>query len=424
MKRLVAGVFAVCAAGAALADPVYDVTEYRNFKRDGAEAYRAGDFAAAERAFASAVLYGPQQAGAFYNLAAAAARRGDTAQALSVLDHFAGFGVFVNLDSDSDFASLRGSAAFARIRDKLARNTAPLCRCKVVYEGTDAPFIAEGVAQDLHTDRIFVASVNQRKIVAIHNGAMHDFAVVPDGMSALGIRINAAHDLLWAAAATLPQGAGNSGDLGKSALLAFDITSGALRYRFDVPIRADRRAFGDMIFAQDGTAYVSDAVDGSIFRLKPGADALESVAGSGRFSSPQGMVVSEDGRTLLVADYTAGLQRFDIESGDLANIPVPAGITTLGIDGLVQLRDGSFAATQNGIGPNRVVRFRLSQDWSRLVSFAVIARATADVADISLLTQDGNDVLVSGVSQWGSFDEAASPARPLKPWRIVRVTMP
>jgi hypothetical protein len=412
-------------AGAAAADPVYDVSQFQAYERDGNAAYHAGNYAAAEEAFASAALYGPQQAGAFYNLAAAAARRGDRAKALAALDRFADFGVAVNLDGDSAFAALRGSDDFARIRAKLARQSAPLCICRVVFQGPSEPFIAEGLAHDSHTQRLFVSGVAARRIVAIHNGVLRDFAEVPDGMSALGIRINAAHDLLWAAASTLPQSNGGSGDMGRAALLAFDITSGVLRARFDAPAYAERRSFNDLTFAPDGTAYVSDAIEGSIFRLRPGANALEVVGEQARFKSPQGMVVSADGNMLLVADYEAGLQRLDLVSGALDRVEVPQGVTTLGMDGLVQLHDGSFAASQNALSPHRIVRFRLSRDWSQMQSFAVAARAMPDVADVSLLTPDGNDVLAVGVSQWKSFpQDSATPSGPLANWRIVHVTLP
>jgi sugar lactone lactonase YvrE len=371
-------------------------------------------------------MYGPQQPDAFYNLAAAAARHGDKGKALAALDRFADFGLSVNLDADASFETLRGGEDFARIRQKLARQTAPVCSCRLMFQGASAPFIAEGLAHDLHTERVFVSGVSARKIVAIHDGVAHDFATVPDGMSALGIRINAAHDLLWAAASTLPQSDGGSGDMGNAALLAFDITSGALRARYNAPTYAPHRSFNDITFAPDGTAYVSDAVEGSIFRLKPGADKLEVAGGvAARFKSPQGMVVSADGKTLLVADYSAGLQRLDIESGNLDQVSVPSGISTLGMDGLVQLPDGSFAATQNVFAPHRVVHFRLSRNWSRLEEFTVIARATADVSDVSLLTPDGNDLLVVGISQWSSFDgDNNAPSRPLKSWRITRVVVP
>jgi hypothetical protein len=425
--RFFGAAFLLCfCVGTALADPVYDTSEVQAYLRDGTIAYRAGDYAAAETAFASAAMYGPQQPDAFYNLAAAAARRGDKGRALAALDRFANFGLFMNLDRDASFAALRGGEDFARIRQKLARQTAPVCSCRVMFQGSNAPFIAEGVAHDLRTERVFVSGVSARKIVAIHNGAAHDFAAVPDGMSALGIRINAAHDLLWAAASTLPQSDGGSGDMGNAALLAFDITSGALRARYNAPTYAPHRSFSDLTFAPDGTAYVSDAIEGSIFRLTPGADRLEIVGGqAARFKSPQGMVVSADGKTLLVADYSAGLQRLDIESGVVDPVAVPAGISTLGMDGLVLLPDGSFAATQNLFAPHRVVHFRLSRDWSRLESLSVVARATADMSDISLLTPDGNNLLVVGTSQWASFEgDNGTSTRPLKNWRVVRVVVP
>jgi len=411
-------------ASASLADPVYDTQEFSAYENDGTAAMQAKDYARAQEAFASAVLYNPQQAGGFYNLAAAAARHGDNAKALAALERFADFGFYVDLGSAPDFANLRGNAQFQAIRRKIEAGATPVCTCTRVYEGAADSFIAEGIANDLRTGRLFVASVTRRKIVAIQNGKMHDFAIVPDGMSPLGIRINAAHDLLWVAASTLPQSSGGDGDMGAAALLAFDITSGALRERYNAPVYAAKRSFSDMTFAQDGTAYVSDAIEGSIFRLKPGDDALEVVGSRARFSSPQGMVVSADGRRLLVADYTAGLQVLDIASGELANVAVPPGVTTLGMDGLVQMPNGSFAATQNGIRPNRVVNFRLSRDWMRLESFRAVARATPDVSDVSLLTPDGNDVLVVGVSQWNSFGDDPAPTRPLKPWRITRVTLP
>ncbi|MGN6515174.1 MAG: hypothetical protein ACTHLR_04965 [Rhizomicrobium sp.] len=423
MRFLIFACAWLCAT-AALADPVYDVSEFQNYENDGTAAMHAGNFAAAGQAFETAVLYNPQQAGGFYKIAAAAARRGDKAKALAALQRFAAFGFYVDLAAAPDFEILRGNPEFQNIRRKLETATAPICACRRVYEGSAEPFIAEGVANDLHTGRVFVASVAQRKVVAIRDGAAHDFAAVPDGMSPLGVRINAAHDLLWVAASTLPQSDGGDGDMGTAALLAFDITSGALRYRFNAPVYAPKRSFSDMTFAPDGTAYVSDAIEGSIFRLKPGGDGLDLVGGRARFSSPQGMAVSADGRKLLVADYTAGLQVMDIATGELANVRVPPGVTTLGIDGLVQMPNGSFAATQNGIRPNRVVTFRLSRDWMRMESFTVVAPATADMSDVSLLTPDGNDVLVVGTSQWNSFGDDPTPSRPLKPWRVVRVSLP
>jgi hypothetical protein len=71
------------------------------------------------------------------------------------------------------------------------------------------------------------------------------------------------------------------------------------------------------------------------------------------------------------------------------------------------------------------VRFRLSKNWGRLETFGVVARGGAELSDVTLLTPDGNDVLVSGASQWASFNEdSGTPSRPLQRWHITRVAMP
>jgi hypothetical protein len=59
------------------------------------------------------------------------------------------------------------------------------------------------------------------------------------------------------------------------------------------------------------------------------------------------------------------------------------------------------------------------------VNLSVVARATADMSDISLLTPDGNNLLVVGTSHWASFEgDNGTSTRPLKNWRVVRVVVP
>ncbi|HEX5438341.1 MAG TPA: hypothetical protein VFW98_14390 [Gemmatimonadaceae bacterium] len=85
----------------------------------------------------------------------------------------------------------------------------------------------------------------------------------------------------------------------------FILENAALRGRYDAPLIAGGRALNDVAIGSDGSVYASDANDGSIFRLAPGAQALRAVGGRARLKSPQGMVMSADGRTLLVTDSRA-----------------------------------------------------------------------------------------------------------------------
>ncbi|HEX3860661.1 MAG TPA: hypothetical protein VHY35_03120 [Stellaceae bacterium] len=220
--------------------------------------------------------------------------------------------------------------------------------------------------------RLFISGVQARRIMVIRDGREQTFAELPDGLSPLGMGIDVAAGRLWVAAASMTQSDGaTASQQGHSALLAFDMASGALSARYDAPPVAGGRALNDIAIGPDRSVYASDANDGSIFRLSPGAPALAVVGRLGLLKSPQGMVVSAGGGQLLTADYAAGLVTLNIDTGRIRPVSVPRDVTTVTLDGLDQLADGSFVATQNGIHPARLVHFRLSPtgaEWSPLRS--------------------------------------------------------
>jgi streptogramin lyase len=319
---------------------------------------------------------------------------------------------------DASFAALKNRDI---IKAEITRNTAAHCDCATVFEGPSQPFIAEGIAFDPRSGLFLVSSVYQRKIVAIADGRMRDFtAVLPDGLSPFSITLDTKRNHIWVSAASLAQSHGaTDAQRGHSALLAFDIRSGTVITNIAAPSGTD---LGDTTLATDGTVYASDS-KGDVYRLKPGSTKLEAIAKG--LSSAQGIAISHDGRTALIADYALGLMRLNLSTGKLAPVGVPDTVTTLGIDGLTALPDGGFAATQNGIAPARIVRFRLSPDWSRVTGFDVIAQNAPSISDPSLLAAAGKSIYAVGVSQWDSFDEEkGDPVRAVPSFGIVRIDLP
>jgi sugar lactone lactonase YvrE len=369
---------------------------------DGRVAYKAHDYASAEASFRKAVALAPQSPRALNHLAAALALQGKGASALEVLSRAAQMGAWFDLDADSDFAGLKQEPGYAKLVAAFAASRQPMCKCTMQYRGTPDAFLAEGIAVD--GEQLLVASIRGKRIVAIRSGAETEFAVLPSGLSPYGIAIDRTRSLLWVAAQD------ESG-----ALLAFDLAGGRLVRRIDAPKGAMP---GDVVVAGDGTVYVSDG-GGLILRLAPGASALERVAS---LVSPQGMIARGDGM-LVVADYAMGLVMLDPVAGVITPVGVPADVTTLGIDGLAALADGSLIATQNGIAPARIVRLRLSADGRRLEHLEVLAVNASEAGDPSLVASDGSNVYAVGVSQWASFDDGRKPpARPLEAWTLLRVT--
>lgn len=309
---------------------------------------------------------------------------------------------------------MRAIAAFLLLIGMGSSATAAPCPCTIFFTGDAKPFIAEGMARDSASGRFFVAGVAARRIVEIRNGRARDFARLPDDYSPFGIAV--AKQKLWVTAGVVAQGAGHDGP---SALIVFDLRGKAIG-TYPVPDEG-RHVLGDLTIAPDGTAYISDGLDGSLYSLAPGGHVLTRLGARKLFKSPQGMALSADGKSLLVVDYALGLTKFDLATATFTPLNIPDGVNAKGIDGLARLPDGSFLASQNGTKEPHILRLTLSPDWSTLRSADVIAADDPAVADPSLVLADASGAYVIGVSQWGSFGATQVPTRPLQPWRVIRL---
>jgi len=86
---------------------------------------------------------------------------------------------------------------------------------------------------------------------------------------------------------------------------------------------------------------------------------------AGTFMYPNGIALSEDGKTLFVASEARGVTKVDVATRAMSDVVAGRGATLAGIDGLYVVgRD--LVAVQNGLGPGRVVRARLDASGARV----------------------------------------------------------
>ena len=342
-------------------------------------------------------------------LAAMAARRGDRAEALRWLGGFAAMELPRALEQDTSFASLKGDPAFAAILDTIRARVAPVTRSSLVATLGDASLLAEDVAWDAPRHRWLASSIHRRKVVAVDAHGRVTGVIAPGAEGAWGIyalRCAADGRTLWATTAAGPTCEGYvDADSGRTALIAWDLESGRLIRRVELPRDGARHVLGDMTLAPVGTVYVTESLGGGAYRLAPGGTMLDTLAASGTFGSPQTPVLAVDGRRLLIADYPRGLASLDLVSHDITWLEKPRSLASLGIDGLYRATGHRLIAIQNGPPLKRLLELQLDAAESRIERWRVLEQGSEGLGEPNHGVVMGEEFVFIGNSGWDRVDE-------------------
>ena len=370
----------------------------RDWWRDAGEALRAGDSLVALWRLDSAARAWPAQPAYHRAVARFAARLGRADRAFVALEALTTLGAAWSAEEPA-FTAM---ASDPRFRPAVGRNraaTMPFARSTVAWAIGDPTLLMEGIAVDSATGRWFASSVRGgRVLVREQDGRSHDFIAPGDhGVGAiLGMAVDRRRQLLWVTSAdTVPGGEDYPEFSGVSALYAFDLTTGAFRAKVGLPPAEDGHQLGDVIVTARGTLFASDSRSPAVYRLPAGPlPAIAQVAanGSPAFRNLQGMVVTPDERLLYLADYSHGLLRVDLRSGEVLGLPAPTGQSLLGIDGLVGGGPGRLLAVQNGITPVRVIAVHLDRAGTRVLRIEVLDRPDLDPGEATLAVRNGPDL--------------------------------
>lgn len=284
------------------------------------------------------------------------------------------------------------------------------------------PILVESVAFDAR-DRMLVSAIHKPGIFRIaRDGRLVRWSrgggAALRNVAIFGIVADPARNALWAATHVTTYG--GSMTIGP-ALLKFDLRTGRLLQVAGGGEGAS--TFGDVALGPDGTVFVSDSGSGVVFKLAPGAAALAKVIELDvPRPSPQGLVVSDDGRTLLFANYGDGLHRVDLATGAHTRVLDAAGQSPRGIDGVAR-RGDDLILVHNATQPARVLRVTLNADWTAIRSSETLAEG-APMAEPTGGVVRGDDFVFVSRSQWTDFDKDGRPKPDLKPAIVSRLHLP
>ena len=257
--------------------------------------------------------------------------------------------------------------------------------------------IVEGVASDGQT--IWVSSILDRQILACR-AACRTLATLPQGLHPFAIAWDGARKRLWVAA-DCPPGVPGIKPCARGALIALD-RQGRTRVRLAPPSGSFHS--GDVSTSPAGV-FVSDSQSGAVYLLAGKGKKLIPVIRPGVGKSGQGTALSNDGKQLLVADYSHGVGVVDVISGKRTILPRSNGKPLRGIDGVVRCGT-TYYGIYNGENPGTLVAM---EPGTVGLTLNQPLGEEGNLNDPTQLAYDGKRLLIVEDSGWATLEKAPGP---------------
>lgn len=290
-------------------------------------------------------------------------------------------------------------SAYAYARDSAF--ALPTNRSHIAFAVPQKDLLAENVAFDPRDSSFYIGSTRQGKVVKRNrDGRITDF--IPSGRDGMwmviGMKLDATGNALWVNSSAQ----GNYVNLrpeeqGRAAVFRYDM-SGNLVKRYS-PREVGPHFFNDLVIVPDGTVYITDMFAGSIYKIS-GGDSLQLWIGPKKFTDPNGIAASPDGRTLFIASDD-GISVVDVASRSARVLKTAAGIDPVGIDGLYFYKN-ALIGIQGG-RRNRLQRFITDRDLTTIVSAEVLEANHPMFMNPTTGVVAGDNLFYIANSQFGSF---------------------
>jgi len=264
-------------------------------------------------------------------------------------------------------------------------------------------FIPEGIEYDQANGRFLTGSLAEGTIFEIErDGRVVPFIRDAELVSSVGIEADEPRDRLLVANSDRAAFAGDAP--GQAKLGVYNLTTGERLAMVDLGAAlgapSPKYFANDVTVDGDGNAYVTDTMNGVVYRVTPDyqASVLHRFMGLPEGSQLNG-IVHHDGGYLLVV---AGQNTYKVP---VAN---PAGTTQVNVtapvagqDGIVWAADGRLVATSNSATEPALVAFSSNDGW-----------ATAQRAGVAALAGQATTAAAVGDEIWAVHPHFADAERP------------
>jgi len=298
-------------------------------------------------------------------LALAYAKIDDKQHAYDTLIHMQMQGFGYDIGQDPRFEPIHGTRVWDYLVSNLEVNAKPFGEGKAAVELPKGDYAFTALAWDPKRSRLLVGSAREGKVqLADASGKLSDFisADADNGMwgvDALGI--DTAHGKLYVASSASPLYKGfDANNAGKAGIFEFELASGKLVHKYTFAQDDGAHRLTSLVAGKNGDVYAADGARRQVFKLEGGA--LKQIVQNPKLTRISALALSDDGRTLYLADSALGIFGYDLSKGQAFEPHYnPASLVLGGIVGMYWF-DGTLTVIEDDMVPKRVMRLQLSKD--------------------------------------------------------------
>lgn len=385
---------------------VFSQKTLNEYFQEGRAAYEAKDYKLYLEAMETIDEIRPNNPMVVYNLAGAYALNGRKIRSIQKLNQLLLMDATYDFQQNEDFDNIRRNKGY----EELIALQAKLNRVEEhdeVFRIIDAGEIHPESFVVMDNGDILLGSIREKKIIRVDPDG-NKIDLVKTEYAVLGMHIDSANGLLWAATAALPEMLDyNPADKGKSLIMQIDPTSGEVIQGLEYD---EGTIIGDLAIDKESRIWLSNSLEPTLGRDNTdttdftGAFIRKQFDLSNGFFNLQGLALNEDEKYLYLADYITGIHRIDTETDDVVKVFAPEEILLKGIDGLYYY-ENSLIAIHNGVKPYRVMQYFLDETGQYILFGRVINQGGPSLGEPTLgQVKDGYFYYLAN-SPWIAYNE-------------------
>ncbi len=305
-------------------------------------------------------------------------------------------GLAYDFNQTADTESIRGTEVYDYLNALLVKAGEPSGIGKVAFDLPKSKAYPEAMAWDASAGRFLVGTLNDGSILAVSpDGKVSELlkSTPENGLRAIyGLAVDAERKRLWVSTTAAPAfDKLVKSELGKTALLEFDLDSLALLNRFEPPADNYPHFLGSLEVTPQGDVFVLDRALPMVFVKPDAGNSLSVFMGNDQLTGLRDLALSEDGKMLYLADAALGVLVVNLDKNAATMLAGPETLNLGGISGIDYAR-GSLYLLQNGIAPQRLLRLDLDATGNNVINIIPLASSLEQYQLPSFNRVQGDDV--------------------------------